>query len=134
MRLPAELFIAFVIVFGAVEITRWRRPDFGDVLTKIQKIRRVIALVLLLTLGVMLLGGTMMPAPVLVPPVMRYLELLYWLFFCLLTVFVPLIAFFEFKDSIRRGSQLRREVYRSIVTTPLDQLPNDNDPPKKPEV
>ena len=50
-----------------------------------------------------------------------------------LTTFLPLIAFFEFKDSLRRASQLRREVYREIVTAALDDVTSKDDSTKKPQ-
>jgi hypothetical protein len=128
----AAIFIAIVVTFGVVEVGRWRRPDLSDMLTTTQKARRLIGLGLLLTLGIMALGGSYWPDPRDVPLVVQEMEELYWLFFALLTVFIPLIAFFEYKDSLRRASQLRREVYRQIVTAPLDKLPeSDNDADKK---
>jgi CDP-diglyceride synthetase len=133
MQVTAICLIVFVIVFGGVEISKWYRPELADVLTQTQKVRRIIGLALLLILGLMLYGGTLFPSPILMPMIVRQLELIYWLSFTLLTAFIPLIAFFEFKDSLKRGSQLRREVYKSIITAPLDELPKDGDPPQKPE-
>jgi hypothetical protein len=92
-------------------------------------------MLLLLILGLMAYGGTYWPPPVpiVVPKAVRDLEMLYWLFFALLTTFLPLIAFFEFKDSLRRASQLRREVYREIVTAALDDVTSKDDSTKKPQ-
>jgi hypothetical protein len=131
MRISAVGLILIVVIFGVLEIGRWNRPELADMLTTLQKARRSFGLAVLLVLGVMAFAGTYWPQPILMPPVFRQVEVLYWLFFALLTVFIPLIAFFEFKDSLKRANQLRRETYRDIVSAPLDQLPKDNDQTKK---
>jgi hypothetical protein len=132
-QIAALGFILIVVVFSVLELSRWKKPDLADMLTANQKGRRLIGMLLLLILSAMAYGGTYWPPPIpiVVPPNVRRLEMLYWLFFSLLTVFLPLIAFFEFKDSLRRASQLRREVYREIVTAPLEDLTKENDPTKK---
>jgi magnesium-transporting ATPase (P-type) len=130
MPVIAIVLIVVVVVFGAFEINRWRRPDLADVLTTTQKTRRIIGLVILLLLGVMAYFGTYWPAPIFSPLVFRQMELIYWLFFALLTVFIPFIAFLEFKDSLHRAAEIRRQTYREILATPLDKLPTDSNPKK----
>jgi hypothetical protein len=132
MRPVAGIFIAIVVAFGVSEISRWRSADGIDILSALQKVRRIIGLLILLSLGAMLYAWTYLPDPRFMPRFVAGLEWIYLLFFFLLTAFLPLIAFFEWKDSIKKASQLRREVYRSIVTAPIESLPKPDDPPKKP--
>ena len=126
MRISAVGLILIVVIFGVLEIGRWNRPELADMLTTLQKARRSFGLAVLLVLGVMAFAGTYWPQPILMPPVFRQVEVLYWLFFALLTVFIPLIAFFEFKDSLKRANQLRRETYRDIVSAPLETIPTNS--------
>jgi uncharacterized membrane protein YkvI len=119
--------IVAVIVFSILEIKRWNQQDFDGMLTTTQKTRRIIGLCMLLVLGIMAYFGSIFWInPILEPKVMQSLEMLYWLVFALIMVFVPFIAFLEFKDSMIRASELRRDTYRQIVTAPLENLPNDD--------
>jgi len=131
MRLMAGGLIVIVLIYGILEVGRWNRPVLADMLSPLQKARRLVGLILLFILGLMLWWGAGFPRPITVPLFIQRLELLYWLSASLLIVFILFIAFFEFKDSLIRASQLRRETYREIVTAPLDSLHSDADDVKK---
>jgi hypothetical protein len=132
MRMLAGILIATVVIFGALEIGRWQQQEYADILSPVQKIRRTIGFCLFLVIGAMIYAGTYWPQPIIAPPIIRLLELFYWTFFILITGFVLLINSLEFKDSLKRGSQLRKETFRSVLAARLDQLPNDGNTPKKP--
>ncbi len=120
MRIAAAALLLIVLVFGALELLRWRQLGDG-LLTVHQKRRRVLGLVLLTAVLGMAYGGSYLPSSHL-SKVVAEEEALYWLACLLISVFIPLVAFFELKDSLRRSAEQRRKLYSEIVTAPLQSL------------
>jgi magnesium-transporting ATPase (P-type) len=117
-------FILGALILGALwllffELNRWRDKAYRAVLSRAQKVRRMIGAFLLLCVLGMAFGGTYFPPHP--SSLAASSELLYWLFCLLLTVFLPLFAYLEAMASLRKYADQRREA-RVEATAGMEDL------------
>jgi membrane protein implicated in regulation of membrane protease activity len=121
MRTLCAVLFVLTIVYGMVEMRRWRTPEMAALLGGSQRTRRtVIFVLLLLVLGIAFVG-TFLPTG----RVSRHtalFELGYWLSCFLFAAVVGVVALLEFRRSIREVSERsttieRNEAYQAMVET-----------------
>jgi hypothetical protein len=119
MRALSLSLLVFCLIYGVIEFRRWRSPELRDLLSRPQRIRRIVNYAALCVVIAMALGGTWFPTTHPTKQV-AVLELAYWSVLLAVAAVIPIIAVWEYRATMRQ-SQIaalaadRDEAFQKVV-------------------